>query len=84
MANKVTYSKPGVYAKGFATAKRNLRLLSDFTELVAKEPCVLPGSKDCYEKDGYSEALWCIPCRARDALKKVNTPITDAEVKQYR
>lgn len=65
-------AKPGEYAKGFEKMQRNDKLLRDFAEEMAKGQCVLPGSKSCQEKDGYSRVLWCAPCLARDTLEKVN------------
>lgn len=53
--------------------QRNDKLLRNLAEEMAKEPCVLPGSKSCLEKDDYSRTLWCAPCRARDTLEKVNS-----------
>lgn len=40
-------------------------------EELAKQPCVLPGEA-CEDKDGYSRALWCFPCKAREVLKALN------------
>lgn len=62
---------------GWAKMQRDDKLLRDFAEIAARQDCVLPSSKTCLDKEGYSEALWCIPCRARDTLKKVNAPLPD-------
>lgn len=51
--------------------KDKVEELREFVELVAKEGCVLPSHIRCCEKDGYSETLWCIPCRALTILEEV-------------
>lgn len=66
-------AKPGAYAKGFKKMQRNDKLLRDFAEKMAKQPCVLPGSKSCQEREVYARVLWCAPCLARDTLEKVNS-----------
>lgn len=51
-----------------------MNCLRQFTEMVAKEGCRKRQTAPypCDELPGYSEALWCSPCKARKLLKELN------------
>lgn len=45
--------------------------LLEFVRMVAAQPCQVRTKQSCDELPGYEEHLWCIPCLARQTLRKL-------------
>lgn len=67
--------------------QRNDKLLRELAEEAAREPCQRRSTapRDCPDLPGYSHTLWCLPCKARETLQKVNAPLgLDAAIEEAK